>query len=265
MCRLDKVVDEFVFSGFWVMDQSNKIEIVENVIAENFAPFEDLKQRVEITRDARFQANLRLERRNKSSYLIIASLSLFVIILSLVPNIYNLTQAGTQALLALSIVNSVFVIITTFLEASGNFVHRGEQLHKSARKIATVFNKLMLLSSDQKQDQDIIANLQQEYQAALDDCPFNHDNMDYDLIKATKPKLFPGRVYVGRWEWLFVQWRFIAYKFNEYKWLIPHAIVLLLTVGTLYWIVSLNGLGSTSLVEDLENTFPNSLPNRVRE
>ncbi|MFN4126508.1 hypothetical protein [Pannonibacter indicus] len=31
-------------------------------------PFNDLKRRVEITRDARFQANLRLERRNKSSY-----------------------------------------------------------------------------------------------------------------------------------------------------------------------------------------------------
>lgn len=102
-------------------------------------PFNDLKRRVEITRDARFQANLRLERRNKSSYLVIALLSLFVIILSLVPNIYRLSPAGSQALLALSIINSVFVIITTFLEASGNFVHRGEQLHRSARKVATVF------------------------------------------------------------------------------------------------------------------------------
>jgi len=211
-------------------------------------PFEDLKRRVEITRDARFQANLRLERRNKSSYLVIALLSLFVIILSLVPNVYNLTDAGSQALLALSIINSVFVIITTFLEASGNFVHRGEQLHRSARKVATVFNKLMLLSTEERTIKDKIQELQGEYQAALDDCPFNHDNMDYDLIKATKPSLFGNRIYQGKLEFFAIRWRYFKYKISEFLWVVPHGVVILSTLAALYWIVFANGLGATELV-----------------
>ena len=232
--------------------EDQKMRLVEAVSEESLEPFNDLKRRVEITRDARFQANLRLERRNKSSYMIIALLSLFVIVLSLVPNVYSLTLAASQALLALSIVNSVFVIITTFLEASGNFVHRGEQLHKSARKVATVFNKLMLLGPDERREKQKILELQKEYQEALDECPFNHDNMDYDLIKATKPKLFGDRIYQGRGQWLVVRWRLLRYKIAEYTWLIPHGTVLIATVAALYWIIFLDGLGNTVLIDARE-------------
>ncbi len=229
-------------------DAEHKIRLVGSEVDVQLEPFLDLKRRVEITRDARFQANLRLERRNKASYLVIAILSLFVIILSLVPNIYQLSPAGTQALLALSIINSVFIIITTFLEASGNFVHRGEQLHRSARKVAAVFNRLMLLSPDERRDQARIQTLQSEYQSALDDCPFNHDNVDYDLIKATKPSLFKGRIYQGRGEWLVVQWRYLKYRVSEHLWMIPHAVVFAITTAALYWIIGLDGLGHTELV-----------------
>ena len=228
--------------------QEQKIRLVPTEADVLLEPFFDLKRRIEITRDARFQANLRLERRNKSSYLIIALLSLFVIVLSLVPNIYRLTPAGSQALLALSIINSVFVIITTFLEASGNFVHRGEQLHRSARKVATVFNKLMLLTPEERLEKGKISELQKEYQEALDDCPFNHDNMDYDLIKATKPSLFKGRIYVGRGDWFVIRWRFLRYRISEYFWLTPHVVVFATTLAALYWIVLADGLGPTELV-----------------
>ena len=213
-------------------------------------PYNDLKRRVEITRDARFQANLRLERRNKLSYFVIALLSLFVIILSLVPNIFYLTLAGAQELLALSIVNSVFVIITTFLEASGNFVHRGEQLHRSARKVATVFNKLMLLTPEEKTDKEVISNLQKEYQIALDECQFNHDNIDYDLIKATKPNLFKGRLNEGEYKEYIRLFRFLKYRFFEFMWMLPHIIVVLLTLGGILWIVIFNGLGETMLIDE---------------
>lgn len=199
-------------------------------------PFNDLKRRVEITRDARFQSNLRLERRQKASYFAISMLSLFVIVLSLLPNIFVLSQSGTQALLALTIVNSVFVIITTFLEASGNFVHKGEQLHRSARKVATVFNKMMLLTATERADQSKIRELQEEYQAALDDCPFNHDNIDYDLIKTTKPKLFENRIYAGRGAGTVNYIRKVRYKIAEYSWLLPHAVVVVISLLVIYQI-----------------------------
>ncbi|UYN99563.1 MAG: SLATT domain-containing protein [Devosia sp.] len=221
------------------------LEVVAAVSAPvNLEPFNDLKRRVEITRDARFQANLRLERRNKWSYLVISVLSLFVIILSLVPNIFQLSQPASQALLALTIINSVFIIITTFLEASGNFVHKGEQLHRSARKIATVFNKLMLLTVEEREDKEKIHDLQKEYQASLDDCSFNHENMDYDLIKATKPKLFKDRIYQGRFLWVVSSIRMFAYKIVEYSWTIPHMLVVLLTLACLYLILIEGYLGA---------------------
>jgi len=216
--------------------------------AASLEPFEDLKRRVEITRDARFQANLRLERRQKSSYFLTSVLSLFVIVLSLIPNIYSLNQASAQTLLALTIVNSVFIIITTFLEASGNFIHKGEQLHRSARKIAAVFNRLMLLDEAERCEKEKIRNLQIEYQDSLDDCPFNHDNIDYDKVKATKPSLFKGRIYGGFGRSFFPFFRLFAYKFHEYSWTFPHAVVFLVTISVLYWMLVLDGFGVATLV-----------------
>ena len=205
------------------MDRTSctEVRLPFEAVAPNDAslePFNDLKRRVESSRDARFQANLRLERRQKASYFVISMLSLFVIILSLLPNIYSFSDSQTQLLLSLTIVNSVFVIITTFLEASGNFAHKGEQLHRSARKVATVFNKLMLLSEVDRTDKEKIEELQAEYQEALDDCPFNHDNIDYDLIKTTKPSLFQGRIGGGKLLPLYTLLRYARYKATEYAW-----------------------------------------------
>src|SRR5690349_15374352 len=70
----------------------------------------DFKRSVEITRDVRFQANLRLSGRQRGSAYIVSSLSLFVIALSLIPNILQLQPFQNQILLACSIVLSVFVI-----------------------------------------------------------------------------------------------------------------------------------------------------------
>lgn len=203
---------------------------------KSISPYSDLKRRVEITRDARFQANLRLERRQKASYFAISILSLFVILLSLLPNIFTLSNADEQILLALTIVNSVFIIITTFLEASGNFVHKGEQLHRSARKVAAVYNQLMLLTEKDKGEMEKILTLQKEYQLALDECAFNHDNLDYFLIKATKPSLFVGRIYSGRCSSAVRNFRHVIYKVREYSWLIPHALV---TICTLIMVIDI--------------------------
>lgn len=182
-------------------------------------PFEDLVRRTEITRDARFQANLRLDRRQRHSNFIISMLSLFVISLSLVPNIYTLDRHKSQMLLAITIINSVFIIITTLIESSGNFYHRGEQQHRSARKISKVYNKLMALSSTERDESTTIKKLQDEYQDALDDCPFNHDNIDHLRVVATKPDLFPGQTPSKHpYRWLVSNYRLLKYFLWERDW-----------------------------------------------
>jgi hypothetical protein len=56
----------------------------------------DFKRSVEITRDVRFQANLRLAGRQRASAYIVSFLSLYVIALSLVPNILDLKPFQSQ-------------------------------------------------------------------------------------------------------------------------------------------------------------------------
>lgn len=207
-------------------------KIVEKM-AEEVRPFEDLKRRVEMTRDARFQANLRLERRLRRSNWMISILSLFVIFLSLVPNFTELSQSQSQILLSLSIVNSIFIIITSLLEAAGSYQTKGEALHRSARKIATVYNKLMLLVPDEKRDAAKIRDLQQEYQAALDDCAFNHENIDHYCAVANKPVL--SRRYNPFWTHHAVYP--IRYFVWENVWMTLHIVVLLVSAAVIWSLV----------------------------
>ncbi|QQV76045.1 hypothetical protein H5J25_10785 [Sphingomonas aliaeris] len=82
----------------------------------------DFKRTVEITRDVRFQANLRLATRQRLSSYMVSFLSLYVIALSLVPNILKLANYQNQILLACSIVLSVFVIFKTLLKDLKTFI-----------------------------------------------------------------------------------------------------------------------------------------------
>jgi SMODS and SLOG-associating 2TM effector domain family 5 len=200
------------------MGEGTMLEVVEQISSASHlrrTPFDDLKRRVEMTRDARFQANLRLERRQRASNWMVSILSLLVIFLSLVPNFVNLTQQQSQLLLALSVVNSIFIIITSLLEASGSFQLKGEALHRSARKVAAVYSRLMLLSDSDKSDPQKIETLQKEYQSALDDCAFNHENIDHYGVVCRKPSLsssihpfwshpivFPIRYYIWERGWM---------------------------------------------------------------
>ena len=201
---------------------------------EDASAFEDLRRRAQITKKTRFQASIRLERRHKLSYFSISLLSLFVILISLLPNIYDLSNKNEQILLALTIVNSVFIIITTFLEASGNFVHKGEHLHRSARKVASVYSKLLLLDEMERTNSGTIGNLQNEFQMALDECPFNHESLDYFHVKIEEPYLFSGKQYGRKSSWVLLKIGKLEYWIRELLWLIPHAVV---TIGTLTMVV----------------------------
>jgi hypothetical protein len=103
---------------------------------------EDFRRSVEITRDVRFQANLRLSRRQRASSYLVSMLSLLVISLSLIPNIYDIQHYQAQLLLGCSIILSVFVIFTSLLDGSQNFYHQGELLHQCARRVAAVNHAL---------------------------------------------------------------------------------------------------------------------------
>jgi hypothetical protein len=160
----------------------------------------DFKRSVEITRDVRFQANLRLASRQRSSSYMISLLSLFVISLSLLPNIIALAPYQSQILLACSIVLSVFVIFTSLIDGSQNFYHQGELLHQCARKVATVHHELKNIDPDDEANaRTRLTQLQEQYRAALDECPINHENIDFLKEQSYKPHLFPMNYSEGPW------------------------------------------------------------------
>ena len=154
----------------------------------------DFKRSVEITRDVRFQANLRLAARQRNSSYLISLLSLFVIALSLLPNIIALETFQSQILLACSVVLSAFIIFTSLIDGSQNFYHQGELLHQCARKVATVHHELKNLDPDNHYETAKIrlTELQEQYREALDECPINHENVDFIKEQSYKPHHFPN-------------------------------------------------------------------------
>jgi len=189
------------------------------------AAVEDFRRSVEITRDVRFQANLRLAKRQRLSSYVVSFLSLYVISLSLLPNIISLDPTKSQILLACSIILSVFIIFTSLIDGAQNFHHQGELLHLCARKLAKVHQDLKKLdvNVDPTKAGDILGELQAQYRKALDECPINHDNVDFVRQKAVKPHLFP-RDYARSFKIPLMLWYRIYAKIACYSWLFTHVI-----------------------------------------
>lgn len=154
--------------------------------------FTEFKRSVEITKDVRLQANLRLAKRQRASSYVVSSLSLYVIGLSLIPNIFVLQQFQSQILLASSIIMSAFIIFTSLIDGAQNFYHQGELLHTCARRIQKIDQKLgnVDIEGDEGKAKADLDKLQDEYLTALNDCPINHENVDFYQEVIRKPHLF---------------------------------------------------------------------------
>lgn len=203
------------------------------------AAIHDFKRSVEITRDVRFQANLRLSGRQRGSAYIVSSLSLFVIALSLLPNILELQSFQNQILLACSIVLSVFVIFTSLIDGAQNFFHQGELLHQCARNIATVHHELkniFVSDANVAAARAELQSLQGRYQKALDECPINHENVDFYKEIATKPHLFPAQ-YAGRYRWLARLHYKMLYWIIGKLWMAPHLLAFVIILAVVYFTI----------------------------
>ncbi len=186
----------------------------------------NLRRSIEITKDARFHANRRLSNRHKNSAYMISILSTGVILLSLIPNFWVLTQPQVQILLTSSIMLSVFIIFTSLLDSSSNFYYRAEVLHHCARKLHKVFYDSQDINPDSPDARNELAKLRQKYEDILADCSVNHDGIDYMRVRIGKPRLFsehysanPIAYYPQR------GLDFIMYQFALVRWTIPHLIV----------------------------------------
>ena len=185
------------------------------------------KRSVEITRDVRFQANLRLAQRQRNSNYMVSFLSLYLIAVSLIPNVIKLQPYQSQILLAISIILSVFVIFTSLIDGSQNFYHNGELLHQCARKVATVYHELKIIDvdKDRASAEKRLSELQDEYRRALDDCPINHENVDFIQEQAYKPHLFPANYRWGKFPGERIYKKVLAFALTH-SWMAIHILAI---------------------------------------
>lgn len=195
----------------------------------------DFKRSAEITRDVRFQANLRLNKRQRDSSYMVSLLSLYVIALSLIPNIVSLSNQQSQLLLACSIIMSVFVIFTSLIDGAQNFYHQGELLHRCARKVANIFHELKNIDPTANNAIERFRELQEEYRVALDECPINHENIDFLRETAYKPHLFPDN-YSKNEKIRFVQihWNWMYARIASRSWMTFHVVAIIAVSFVIY-------------------------------
>jgi hypothetical protein len=75
--------------------------------------------------------------------------------------------------------------------------------------------------------------LQKQYHQALDDCPINHDNMDFYREIANKPHLFEIQ-YSQHYKSLYRYRNKSLSIILSYSWLMPHVIALLAITFVVY-------------------------------
>lgn len=194
----------------------------------------EFQRSVEVTRDVRFQAAIRLGLRQSASSYVVSILSLFVIALSIIPNIYKVEIYQTQILLGSSIILSAFVIFTSLIDGARNFYHQGELLHSCARKVATVYHELKNVDPEDCSDQKWkeLRGLQDSYRKALDDCPVNHANVDFIRVQIRKPHHF-NHDYTWKWKSAEIKYKKVEHFIETWLWITPH----LIAIGTVFYVV----------------------------
>ncbi len=152
--------------------------------------FDRLHRRIEATKAIRFQATVRLIRRHKLSAYVTAMLSLYVIGLSLIPNIFELEPRQSQVLLACTIVMSTFIVVLILTEGYESFYHKAEVLHDSARQLNKLAFKMSQFDANDNDARDLIEQISTEYEAIIENSRVNHAECDYIRIRARRPDLF---------------------------------------------------------------------------
>lgn len=202
--------------------------------------FSRLVNRVEITRECRYAAEKRLARRNERGYYLISMLSLFVIVISVLPNVHQFSPIGTQWLLLITIVNSVFIIINTLIDGKEDYSLRAFQMQQSARDLDLILNKIVNSSPAEREDLVWLREVHGEYQKVLHDCPTDHLQVDYIAVQVNKTHLFSEQWKgqsdaLRRWYWWM---RFVRLHYARSRWLAPHLVMVVISLGVIYriWI-----------------------------
>jgi hypothetical protein len=144
-------------------------------------------------RKARFNASERLATRYRWQSISLVVFSIYVIALSIIPQyVRGLSDGAVSAIGLASVVSSVFVVALSVYSAFSEDVVRGKYLHDNAKQVTRLYNEYKVKIDDfenRKGESPDHANFESRYSDIMDSCPYNHDQIDYQAIRAQIEKL----------------------------------------------------------------------------
>jgi len=148
-----------------------------------------LRSRIWITRGARLNAHRRLMEANDWSSRATNFLSMYSIVAALAVAVPQFgLSAGQKEIAAVALTAlSVFTLVLSLSEAQRDYAVKAERLHRNARELGALLERLNLLrasSTDPNALEASLTSIGGEYVSILDSCPENHDPIDDAAFRA---------------------------------------------------------------------------------
>ncbi len=136
-----------------------------------------------IVKRARFNAAKRYERKQQASNLAFATLGVVGFMLPyFLLNFHELLSAATHKLLDfVGYATGLFALVIGLVELARGYESMARRLNTSALEVNSVRRRLRAAN---RIDQDTLNHLVAEYEAALERCDINHDDIDREIAQA---------------------------------------------------------------------------------
>lgn len=148
------------------------------------------KHSMSITIGVSFIAGNKLSKKAKISNWTISILSLFVIIIGVLPLIFDISELKTKLLLSISIFLSIFILILNNSESSNNYERRSENFLIRARSLQKMFYNLEYLINFSKINEYEFNRIKSEYNDIIDLFPEDPSKLDFQYFRTQNPRKF---------------------------------------------------------------------------
>jgi SMODS and SLOG-associating 2TM effector domain family 5 len=186
------------------------------------------------TRGARFVARARLRAMNVLSVTTVATLSVYVIALSIVGILFqrDLSDLGQSMINAINICLSVGILAFSLIETSRTHLVESEAMNACALDIGKIYDRFLIDFQSSALTLDVLRHYAAEYSVVLDRCGSNHAEIDYLKFQAEHPNDFGLASVLGWARCRWIEFRYWA----AVCWLYVLAIIIPpAAAGALFW------------------------------
>ncbi len=178
-----------------------------------------LRTRMWRTAGARFNCYRRMKRRNTLSAFTIATLSVYLIGITVCQKVYDIGHTipmFDNHLSSVSIIGAIFIVVLALIEWAGDYSSRGDKLFENATEIKMLQSRLERAlidgTSEEKLRQEF-DKVSTDYETLTNKNSSNHDPIDDFLFRAQNPteSSFSFKMSFFTRLWARIWWFFVAY------------------------------------------------------